>query len=106
MNGQKAKALRKLARYSVTSDRPQLPLEKGSQMVKVLTGMANITYSGWVSAQKGTCVLPKSHPRHKYQFLKKQYHMIPIAHTLKRMHNSTRLVKAIDRGIQAQAESA
>lgn len=106
MNGQKAKALRKLARYSVTSDRPALPTEEGSQMVKMLTGMVNITFTGWSSMQKGTCVLPKSHPRKKYHFLKRQYHMVPIAHTLKRMHNSTRLVEAIDRGLSAQTQGA
>ena len=88
MNGQKAKALRKLARYSVTSDRPALPA------------------GGWPAKQKGTMVLPKAHSRSKYHFLKREYHMVPIAHTLKRMHNSTRLVEAIDRGIQAQAQSA
>lgn len=98
MNGQKAKALRKLARYSVTSDRPQLPLGSKPRLVHVL--------DGWRSMEKGTCVLPKTHPRHRYQFLKRQYHMIPIAHTLKRMHNSVKLVEAVDRGLQAQTQSA
>ena len=96
MNGQKAKALRKLASYSVTRDRPQLP-----------TG-------GWISVAAyldakgmpvtkralGTCVLPKTSPRHKYQFLKKRYGVTPLAHTLKRMHRSTALVTELDTRIQ------
>ena len=106
MNGQKAKALRKLARYSVTSDRPQLPQGSESRMVRVLEGSMNITFTGWRSPEHGTCVLPKAHPRRKYQFLKRQYHMVPLAHTLKRMHNSVKLVEAVDRGLQAQAQSA
>ena len=106
MNGQKAKALRKLARYSVTSDRPQLPQGSESRLVRVLEQSVNITFTGWRSTEQGTCVLPKTHPRHRYQFLKRQYHMIPIAHTLKRMHNSVKLVEAIDHGVQAQAQSA
>ena len=106
MNGQKAKALRKLARYSVTSDRPKLPAGTSSRMIKVLEQSVNIIFTGWRSMEQGTCVLPKTHPRCRYQFLKRQYHMVPIAHTLKRMHNSSRLVEAIDRGIQAQAQSA
>lgn len=102
MNGQKAKALRKLARYSVTSDRPKLPAGTSSRMVKVLEQSVNITFTGW----RSICVLPKDHPRHRYHVLKERYRMVPIAHTLKRMHNSSRLVEAIDRGIQAQAQSA
>jgi len=86
MNGQKAKALRKLAHYSVTADRPQLPA------------------GGWTSVASarrvlGTCVLPKDSPRHKYQFLKKRYGNVPLAHTLKRMHNSTRMVTELDKRI-------
>lgn len=106
MNGQKAKALRKLARYSVTSDRPKLPAGTSSRMVKMLEQSVNITFTGWRSMEQGTCVLPKDHPRHRYHVLKARYRMVPIAHTLKRMHNSSRLVEAIDRGIQAQAQSA
>lgn len=83
MNGQKAKALRMLARHSVTSGRPQLPP------------------GGWRSQNWGTCTLPKEHSRHKYQFLKKRYSIIPIAHTLKRMHNSTQLVQAVEHHINA-----
>ena len=106
MNGQKAKALRKLARYSVTSDRPQLPTSETPRYFNVLGQQRMLRAGGWNSQFAGTCVLPKTHPRHRYQFLKRQYHMVPIAHTLKRMHNSVKLVEAIDRGIQAQAQSA
>lgn len=81
MNGRKAKALRKLARYSVTSDRPELP-------------------AGGLHQQ---AVLPKEHPRKKAKFLKDRYASVPLAHTLKRMHGSTKLVEAIDKGIEAGA---
>lgn len=88
MNGRKSKALRMLASYSVTRDRPNLPA------------------GGWNVRTNGTCVLPKTHPRHKYQFLKTQYCMVPLAHTLPRMHNSTKLVKALDGHIVAKEDAA
>lgn len=96
MNGQKAKALRKLAHYSVTADRPQLPAGGWTSVTSTL----NPNYARrTVNRVLGTCVLPKDSPRHKYQFLKKRYANVPLAHTLKRMHNSTRMVTELDKRI-------
>lgn len=93
MNGQKAKALRKLAHYSVTVDRPKLPAGGWISMAAYMDAMN----SPKVKRAQGTCVLPKEHPRHKYQFLKKRYGNVPLAHTLKRMHRSTALVTELDK---------
>lgn len=95
MNGQKAKALRKLAHYSVTADRPQLP---AGGWTAVAAGM-NARGRPERKRVLGTCVLPKDSPRHKYQFLKKRYGSVPLAHTLKRMHRSTVLVTELDNRI-------
>lgn len=96
MNGQKAKALRKLAHYSVTADRPELP--KGHWHSRGQYMPPNgIRIVGTFARGMGTCVLPKEHPRHKYQFLKKRYGNVPLAHTLKRMHRSTALVTELDK---------
>jgi len=86
MNGQKAKALRKLARYSVTSDRPELP--QGEWLLRF-----------------GPCTLPRTHARKKYKFLKRRYGNIPmpLAAGLKRMHKSTALVEAIDQRMNPAA---
>lgn len=97
MNGQKAKALRKLAHYSVTADRPQLP---AGGWTAVAAGM-NARGRPKLKRVLGTCVLPKDSPRHKYQFLKKRYGNVPLAHTLKRMHNSTRMVTELDKRIES-----
>jgi hypothetical protein len=75
MNGRKAKAIRMLAKYSVTEGRPALP-------------------EGGLHGK--TVKLPKSHARAKYQFLKDRYGMVPLAGKLKRMHNSRAVVEAID----------
>lgn len=95
MNGQKAKALRKLAHYSVTADRPQLP---AGGWINTAAGWNALSKSHW---RYGTCALPKDHPRRKYQFLKKRYGSVPLAHTLKRMHNSTRMVTELDKRIES-----
>ena len=75
MNGRKAKAIRMMAKYDVTDDRPNLP-------------------AGGLHGT--TAKLPKAHPRAKYQFLKDRYGMVPLASKLKRMHNSRAVVEAID----------
>lgn len=95
MNGQKAKALRKLAHYSVTADRPELP---AGGWIAIAAGL-NAKGMPELKRAYGTCVLPKEHPRHKYQFLKKRYGTVPLAHTLKRMHRSTALVTELDKRI-------
>ena len=95
MNGQKAKALRKLAHYSVTADRPQLPAGGWT----AYAAGRNARGEPELKRVLGTCVLPKDSPRHKYQFLKKRYGNVPLAHTLKRMHNSTRMVTELDKRI-------
>lgn len=84
MNGRKAKALRMLAKYEVTENRPNLP-------------------GGGIHGK--TVKLPKTHPRAKYQFLKDRYGVVPIAGKLKRMHKSRDVVETIDDGIQAQAKA-
>jgi hypothetical protein len=95
MNGQKAKALRKLAHYSVTADRPELPKGGWITIFATMSAISRPEYQRGI----GTCVLPKDHPRHKYQFLKKRYAGVPLAHTLKRMHRSTALVTELDNRI-------
>jgi hypothetical protein len=103
MRGKKAKALRVLARYSVTAHRPELP--KGG-WISVAAFMDLRAHLPMLRTSMGTCVLPKEHPRHRYQFLKKRYGIVPLAHGLKRMHNSSRLVEAVGDVIQVREEAA
>jgi hypothetical protein len=87
MRGKKAKVLRLIAGYSVTSQRPQLPA------------------GGWNVMERGPIRLPKDHPRRKYQFLKERYGMIPLGHSLKRSKATTAYVKAIGDAIQVREET-
>lgn len=101
MNGRKAKALRMLAKYHPTAHRPALP--KGGWIATVVSPITPGMPGGTVRRVMGTCVLPKTHPRHRYQFLKRQYRVVPLAHTLKRMHVSTRMMEAAPDGVRPQA---
>lgn len=102
MRGKKAKALRMLARYAVTADRPKLP---AGGWLSCSAFMDPTTLVGKVKRIHGTCLLPKAHPRHKYQFLKKRYARVPLGHTLRRMHNSTKFVEAVADRIIAKEDA-
>lgn len=84
MRGKKAKALRNIIGYSVTEHRPVLP-----------GGI-------WAVWERGTMVIAKDHPRHKYQFMKKRYGMIPLAHALTRTKRSSKFVERVDQFVSQQ----
>lgn len=75
MRGKKAKVLRLLARYDVSLHRPE---------------------ASRPAFTVATLRLPKEHPRHKYQFLKRRYHMVPLAFRLRQMKRTAAIVAALD----------
>lgn len=85
MRGKKAKVLRLIAGYRVTKDRPRLP-----------TG-------GWAVMEHGPIVLPKTHPRRKYQFLKERYGMVPLAHSLVRTRRTAGYVEKLGDALEVPA---
>ena len=101
MRGKKAKFLRLLAGYSVTKDRPQLPEGGWIVMFAAMNAMNQPEYKRGL----GTCALPKDHPRRKYQFLKKRYGILPLAHSLQRSKRTAAYVKAIGDAIQVRQEA-